>query len=195
MNGSSETGITMLLRAWGSGERGALDQVMPVVYRQLQTTARRYMARQSPGHVLQSTALVNETYLRLARLGDIEWQDRGHFFAVCSQLMRQILVDYARSRLFLKRGGARRQVPLEEVHALSRRDPAEELIALDNLLNRMWEFDEQMGRVVQYRVFLGATVEETAAAMGISERTVKREWQAAKAWLARELDRRSPDGG
>jgi RNA polymerase sigma-70 factor (ECF subfamily) len=194
MDASSATGITMLLRAWGAGDRQALDKVMPVVYRQLQSTARRYMARQGPGHILQSKALVNETYLRLAKLGEIEWHDRGHFFAVCSQLMRQILTDYARSRLFLKRGGHMRRVSLEEAQSLSGRDPAEELVALDNLLRELSQFDERMSRVVQYRVFIGATIEETAAAMGISERTVKREWQAARAWLARELDRRSHNG-
>jgi RNA polymerase sigma factor (TIGR02999 family) len=194
MDVPSASEITALLRVWGGGNRQALDEVMPVVYRQLQGTARRYMARQGPGHLLQSTALVNETYMRLAKLGEIDWQDRGHFFAVCAQLMRQILTDYARSRLYLKRGGQMRQVPFDHAHSVPGRDSAEDLIALDDLLRELSAFDERMSRVVQYRVFVGATIEETAAALCISERTVKREWQAAKAWLARELDRRKPDG-
>ena len=194
MNVPSATGITVLLRAWGGGDRGALDKVMPVVYRHLQSTARRYMAQQGPGHVLQSSALVNETYLRLAKLGEIEWQDRGHFYAVCSQLMRQVLTDYARSRLYLKRGGKMRHIPIEDAHWVSGRDSAQELVALDELLRELSAFDEQMSKVVQYRVFVGATVPETAAALQISERTVKREWQAAKAWLAREMDRRKRHG-
>jgi RNA polymerase sigma-70 factor (ECF subfamily) len=194
MDAPSATGITVLLRAWGGGDRRALDKVMPVVYRHLQSTARRYMAGQAPGHILQSSALVNETYLRLAKLGEIDWHDRGHFYAVCSQLMRQILTDYARSRLYLKRGGNMRQIPMEDAHLVSGRDSAQELVALDELLRELSAFDEQMSQVVQYRVFVGATVPETAAALQISERTVKREWQAAKAWLARELDRRESHG-
>jgi RNA polymerase sigma factor (TIGR02999 family) len=141
MDAPSATGITILLRAWSGGDRRALDEVMPVVYRQLQTTARRHMAGQTPGHILQSSALVNETYLRLAKLGEIDWHDRGHFYAVCSQLMRQILIDYARSRLYLKRGGHMRQVQFDDAHWVSGRDSAQELIELDDVLRELAVFD------------------------------------------------------
>ncbi len=167
---------------------------MPLVYRHLQTTAHNYMSQQDPVHVLQSTALVNETYLRLIRLKEIEWQDRGHFYAVCAQLMRQVLTDYARSRLTQKRGGQRRQVSIEDASDIPSDDPGQELIALDDALRELSLMDERMSQVVQYRVFVGASVEETAAVLHISEATVKREWQAARLWLARELDRRKLHG-
>jgi RNA polymerase sigma-70 factor, ECF subfamily len=190
MDTPSAITITTLLKAWSNGDRQALDRVMPVVFKQLQATARRYMAREGPGHVLQSTALVNETYLRLARMGEIDWQDRAHFFSVCAQIMRRILTDYARSRLYQKRGGHLHQVPFEDVLLLSGQDSARDLIALDDLLHDLSTFDERMSQIVQYRVFVGATEQETAAALGISERTVRREWRTARAWLAQALDRR-----
>ncbi len=183
-----------MLRAWGGGDRGALETVMPLVYRHLQATAHSYMVRQGPGQLLQSAALVNETYLRLIRLKEIEWQDRDHFYAVCAQLLRQVLTDYARSRLRLKRGGRAEQLSLEEAYGLAGGNPEKELLAVDHLLQQLSAFDERMSQIVQYRVFMGATVEETAAALGISDRTVKREWVTAKAWLAREMERRKPHG-
>jgi RNA polymerase sigma factor (TIGR02999 family) len=194
MDTPSATGITSLLRAWGNGDRQALDQVMPAVFQQLQSTARRYMAREGAGHILQSTALVNETYLRLAKMGEVDWQDRAHFFSVCAQLMRRILTDYARSRLYQKRGGQMHQVPFKEVHWTAAQDSAEELMALDDVLRKMSGFDERMSQIVQYRVFVGATEAETAAALGISERTVRREWRTARAWLAQELQQRKQNG-
>jgi RNA polymerase sigma factor (TIGR02999 family) len=194
MNASPTTEITALLRAWGAGDHRALETVMPLVYRHLQVTAHAYMAQQDAAHVLQSTALVNETYLRLLRLKEIEWQDRGHFYAVCAQLMRQVLTDYARSRLAQKRGGKRSQVSIDDASEIPSRDPSEELIALDDALRELSLLDERMSQVVQYRVFVGASVEETADALHISEATVKREWKAAMLWLARELDRRTPNG-
>ncbi len=190
MDTPSAITITTLLKAWGNGDRQALDRVMPVVFKQLQGTARRYMAREGPGHVLQSTALVNETYLRLARMGEIDWQDRGHFFSVCAQIMRRILTDYARSRLYQKRGGHLHQVSFEDALLVSGEDSARDLIALDDLLHDLSTFDERMSQIVQYRVFVGATEQETAAALGISERTVRREWRTARAWLAQALDQR-----
>jgi RNA polymerase sigma-70 factor, ECF subfamily len=193
-NAPSETEITALLRAWGAGDRKALETVMPLVYRQLQATAHAYMNQQQPAHLLQSTALVNETYLRLLKLKQIEWQDRGHFYAVCAQLMRQTLVDYARSRLSQKRGGARQQVPIEDAHAVQDESLDGDLIALDEALRELSAVDERMSQVVQYRVFVGASVEETAVALHISEATVKREWQAARLWLAREMDRKRSHG-
>jgi RNA polymerase sigma factor (TIGR02999 family) len=190
MDAPSGTGITVLLRAWSDGDRQALEKVMPLVYQHLQATAHGYIARQGPGHQLQSAALVNETYLRLVKVKELEWQDRGHFYAICSRLMRQVLTDYARAELSLKRGGKGQQLPLEDAHGVIGGDPDEDLIVLDNLLRELSEFDEQMGKVVQYRAFMGATVQETAAALQISERTVEREWRAAKAWLAQELHQR-----
>jgi RNA polymerase sigma-70 factor, ECF subfamily len=167
---------------------------MPLVYRQLQATAHGYMNQQQPAHILQSTALVNETYLRLLKLKQIEWQDRGHFYAVCAQLMRQTLIDYARSRLSLKRGGKGQQVPIEDADEVQQGNFEGELIALDDALQQLSDLDKRMSQVVQYRIFVGATVEETAAALHISEATVKREWHAARLWLARELDRKREHG-
>lgn len=189
MNGESTNGITALLRAWGSGDRKALEKVMPLVYSHLHATAQAYMGQQNPGHILQSTALVNETYLRLVRLKEIEWQDRGHFYAVCAQLMRQVLIDYARSRLSRKRGGGEAQVSFDEVEAFLSGGMSAEFIALDDALGKLAALDPRMSQVVQYRLFAGASVEDTAAALHVSERTVKREWHAAQVWLARELDR------
>lgn len=182
--------ITVLLRQWHAGDREALEKVIPLVYRQLHATAQRYMLQERPGHVLQSTALVNETFLRLVEMQQIEWQDRQHFYGVCARIMRHVLIDYARSRLSRKRGGDEQQVPLEDVEKGLIGDLSEQLITLDAALSELATFDERMSQVVQYRLFAGATVEETAAALHISERTVKREWQAAQVWLAAELERR-----
>jgi|HubBroStandDraft_6_1064221.scaffolds.fasta_scaffold05241_3 RNA polymerase sigma-70 factor (ECF subfamily) len=186
---SSAGEITVLLRAWGHGDRSALDNLIPLVYRKLYVTARHYMAQQNPGHILQSTALVNETYLQLARIGEIHWRDRGQFFAVCAQLMRHILTDHARMQLSLKRGNGEVAVPIDEDLSIPGRDAAAELIALDDALQGLAEFDERMSQVVQLRVFGGLSVEEVGVVMKISERTVMREWKSAKLWLLRELDR------
>lgn len=194
MDVPSETGITALLQAWGAGNPQALESVMPLVYRQLQATAHAYMSREGPGHLLQSSALVNETYLRLLKVKEIEWQDRGHFYAVCAKLMREVLTDYARAQLSLKRGGKGQQLPIEDAAELPGRDPNQELIALDDALRGLSALDERMSQVVQYRVFVGATMEETAAALGLSERTVRREWRAAKAWLINALRQRKQNG-
>jgi RNA polymerase sigma-70 factor, ECF subfamily len=194
MEASSGTGITVLLRAWGAGNRGALESLMPLVHKQLQATAHRYMVRQKPGHLLQSAALINETYLRLLQVKELEWQDRGHFYAICARLMREVLTDYARAELSTKRGGKKRRVAIEDAGDIGGGDPDAELIELDYLLRELSEFDERMGKIVQYRAFVGTSVEETAAALGISERTVKREWQIAKTWLSRELYRRKQSG-
>ncbi len=187
MNSAGE--ITVLLRAWSEGDRAALDDLIPLVYRKLYATARRYMAQQSPSHILQSTALVNETYLQLARLGEIHWRDRGQFFAVCAQLMRHILTDHARMQLSLKRGRGETLVSLDEDLAIPTRDAAAELVALDEALQTLSEFDERMSQVVQLHVFGGLSMEEIGVAMKISQRTVMREWKSAKLWLLRELDR------
>lgn len=180
--------ITTLLRDWNRGDTSALRELIPLVYPQLQAAARHYMAKEDSGHILQSTALINETYLQLVRLDRIHWQDRGHFFAVCARLMRRVLTDYARAQLSLKRGQRAQEQPLNENVVVPIRDARAELIALDDALQELAALDERMGRIVQLHIFGGFTMEEIAAAMGISERTVFREWIQAKLWLLRELD-------
>jgi RNA polymerase sigma factor (TIGR02999 family) len=147
------------------------------------------MAREKPDHILQNTALVNETYLQLLDLRGIEWQDRSHFFGVCSQIMRRTLTDYARSRLYLKRGGGVEQVSLNENVRLPDDDPSAVLVALDDALRELARFDERLNQIVQLRFFGGFSLKETAEATKISERTVRREWKSAKVWLLRELKR------
>ncbi len=190
----SSSGVTGLLRAWSNGDDQALDRLTSLVYEELHRVARCYMARENPSHILQSTALVNETYLQLAKMGKVDWQDRSHFFKVCSQLMQHTLAGYARSRLYLKRGGETQQVQLDENYGVPNRDPDAELIALDNALHDLAAFDERMSQVVQLRFFGGFNVEETAEALKISERTVKREWKSAKVWLVREMKRGKKSG-
>jgi RNA polymerase sigma-70 factor (ECF subfamily) len=185
--------ITVLLRAWREGDRQALEDLIPLVYQELYLTAKRYMARQKPDHILQSTALVNETYLHLAKLGEIDWQDRGHFFAVCAQVMRRILTDYARSRLYQKRGGEVHHVPFDE-HSMAVRSPRRDLIALDDALHSLAQLDKRKSQVVELRVFGGMSIEETANALRISIGTVKRDWNLARSWLLRELDRGKRNG-
>jgi RNA polymerase sigma factor (TIGR02999 family) len=185
----SLTGITTLLRAWSDGDNQALDQLTALVYRELYRLAQSHMAREKPDHILQNTALVNETYLQLVDLRGIEWQDRSHFFGVCSQIMRRTLTDYARSRLYLKRGGGVERVSLDENIRLPDNDPSAVLIALDDALRDLARFDERLSQIVQLRFFGGFSVKETAEAAKISERTVRREWKSAKVWLLRELKR------
>jgi len=193
MNSSSGSGITLLLRAWGKGDKRALKELTPLIYEGLYRSAQRFMARERQGHILQSTALINETYLQLARMGEIDWQDRGHFFKVCAQLMRRILTDYARSRLCLKAGGNAWQVPFDEDLAVHL-DPGVDLVALDDALDGLAAVDERKSQVIQLRFFAGLSVEETAEALQVSERTVKRDWTLAKLWLLRELGRRKKNG-
>ena len=166
---------------------------MPLVYEELYLTAKRYMSRQKPDHLLQSTALVNEAYLHLAKLGQVEWQGRGHFFAVCAQLMRRILTDYARSSSYQKRGGGAQHVPFDERY-MTGRGPYHDLIALDDALQSLARLDERKSKVVEYRVFGGMSVEEIAEALHISTGTVKRDWKLARSWLLRELDRGGRNG-
>jgi RNA polymerase sigma factor (TIGR02999 family) len=188
MDASSTAGLTVLLRAWGNGDREALERLTPIIYNRLHRIARSYMGRENNGHLLQTTALVNELYLQLAGLGEVDWQDRNHFFAVCAQLMRRILTDHARSRLSLKGGSGARHVPLDE-GLLRMPDTHLSLVALDLALNRLEEFDPRKSQVVQLRFFVGLSVEETASVLAVSMRTVKRDWTLAKMWLLRELNR------
>ena len=178
--------ITQLLRDWGEGDQRALDKLAPLVQGELHKLAHRYMARERQGHTLQTTALVNEVYLRLVRARDLPWQDRAHFFAVCAQSMRRILVDCARSRRFAKRGGGAQPVSLEDVPELSRQ-PRADLLALDDALKLLAAIDERKSRVVELRYFGGLSVEETAEVLRVSPETVMRDWKLAKAWLRREL--------
>ncbi len=182
--------VTRLLKAWSGGDDEALEKLTPLVYRQLHEIARRYMAGERPGHMLQTTALVNEAYLRLVDCGNVTWQDRAHFFAVSAQLMRRILIDFARSRGYLKRGGAVPHISLEEAPSVSN-EPDLNLVALDDALKSLSAVDERKGRVVELRFFGGLSVEETAEVLHISTDTVIRDWRLAKIWLLRELTERS----
>lgn len=186
MNAPSEAQITLLLRAWSQGEDQALEELTPLVYRELYRLAQGQMSREKPGHVLQNTALVNEFYLRLTKLRSIDWQDRTHFFAMSARLMRRILTDLARSRLYQKRGGLIQHVPLNEA-LVAGRTPDFDLLDLDKALDEFAAIDERKSRVVELRFFGGLSVEETAEALRISEDTVKRDWKFAKHWLLCEL--------
>ena len=178
--------VTQLLAAWGSGDRAALDRLMPLVYDELRRLARHYMGRERAGHTLQTTALVNEAYLRLADQRNTRWQNRAQFFGVAAQMMRRILVDHARGHAYQKRGGGAPKVPLDEAAVLAP-EKAAETIALDEALERLAEHDQRKCRVVEMRYFGGLTVEEIAEVLKISAVTVMRDWSMAKAWLHREM--------
>lgn len=180
--------VTQLLRAWSNGDTGALERLAPLVHKELHRLARRYMATERPGHTLQVTELVNEAYLRLIGASQMRWQNRAHFFAVAAQLMRQILVDFARSRRSQKRGGEVVQVPLDEALVVSK-EKEPDLVALDDALNGLAAIDPRRSRLVELRFFGGLSVEETAEVLKTSPRTVLREWSLAQAWLHRELSK------
>ncbi len=180
--------VTELLLAWGQGDDSALHRLMPLVYDELRRLAHRYMGGEREAHVLQTTALVNEAYLRLVDSSRVRWQNRAHFFAVSSQLMRRVLVDFARARGREKRGGDRIQVSLDEAIVGSAGRSAD-LLALDDSLSALSATDERAGRVVEMRFFGGLGNEEVAEALGVSPETVKRDWRWARAWLLREMSR------
>jgi RNA polymerase sigma factor (TIGR02999 family) len=186
MNAPSAAQITLLLRAWSEGEDQALEELTPLVYRELYRSAQRQMAREKPGHILQSTALVNEFYLRLGKLRGVVWQDRNHFFAVSARLMRRIVIDYARSRLYQKRGGAAQHVAFNEAFAASPQLDLD-LVALDNALQDLGTIDPRKSQVVELRFFAGLSVEETAEVLGVSADTIKRDWKFSKHWLLCKL--------
>jgi RNA polymerase sigma-70 factor (ECF subfamily) len=188
-----EREITQLLRAWGSGNEQALDQLMPLVYDHLHRIARRYMADERSGHVLQTTALVNEAYIRLFDCRQLNWQDRAHFFAVCARLMRRILTDIARSSLYQKRGGGAPHVALDEAMGGGPQASAD-ILSLDDALGSLTKVDERKSKVVELRFFGGLSVEETAEVLKVSKETVQRDWRLAKSWLLRELTERGHDG-
>lgn len=181
-----------MLAAWGNGDQAALDQLMSLVYDELRRMAHRYLRRERVGHTLQSAALVNEAYLKLLGERQLDWQNRAHFFAVAAQMMRQILVDYARARNRDRRGGGAQRVSLDDALAVANEQSAE-LVALDDALNSLAVFDKRKSKVAELRFFGGLSVEETAAAMQVSPVTVMREWRLAKAWLYRELNKEVSD--
>lgn len=183
--------VTRLLEAAGDGERQAMNRLFPLVYGELQRIAHRQLSMESPGHTLETAALVNEAYIRMVGLERMEWRGRSHFFAVAAGAMRRILIDHATSRRALKRGGDMARVALDDVdlpanHGLDD-DSLAELLALDQALDRLRELDERQARVVEARFFAGMSIEEVAEALAVSPMTVKRDWTAARAWLNREL--------
>jgi len=184
--------VSGLLRAWSEGDRAALDRLTPIVYDELRRLAGHYMKGERPGHSLQTTALVNEAYIRLIDYKNMQWQNRAHFFAVSSQLMRRILVDHAR-RHNLKRGGGVQHVSLEET-AMVGGDRAADLVALDDAMDALARIDLRKVQVVEMRFFGGLSVEETAEVLKVSSVTVMRDWSTAKAWLYRELTGEATDG-
>jgi RNA polymerase sigma-70 factor (ECF subfamily) len=180
------TEVSQLLVEWGRGDQEALSRLMPLVYDELRRLASRNLRRERPDHTLQTTELVHEAYLELVDQQRANWQNRAQFFAIAAQLMRRILVDYARSHRAAKRGGNHIKLSLDEAAAMSDEKSAD-LLALDEALDRLATIDPQQSRVVELRVYGGLSVEETAAALGISPRTVKREWSMARAWLYQQL--------
>jgi len=183
---SKPGGITRLLGEWSAGKEAALDDLLPVLYKELHRLAANYMRRESPDHLLQTTALVHETYLRLVDRRDMNYQSRIQFLAVAAQVMRHILVDYARSRQRAKRGDGVAPVPLDDVAILSH-DRTEELIAINSALQNLTAIDPRKGRVFELRYFGGMSIEEAAEALKVSPVTVARDWRMAKAWLRREM--------
>jgi len=179
--------ITQLLQSWSEGDHGAMEQLMPLVFEELHRVARRYMSGERPGHTLQTTALVNETYLRLVNSDGANWEGRTHFFGVCAQMMRRILVDWTRARQALKRGGEARALDLDSEALAMVHQPGTDLVALDDALSALSAIDARKGRVVELRFFGGLSVKETAEILGISPETVQRDWKMAKSWLRREL--------
>jgi len=179
--------VTQLLVDWRKGKPEAFDQLTPLVYNELRRLAQRYRNKERPDHTLQATDLVHEAYLRLIQVDGIDWQSRAHFYAISARLMRQILVDYARTRGYLKRGGNAQRVSLDAAETASLK-PDSDLVALDDALRLLAETDQRKADVIELRFFGGLTVEETAEVLKISTDTVKRDWRLAKSWLLRELD-------
>ncbi|MGA2427720.1 MAG: sigma-70 family RNA polymerase sigma factor [Candidatus Acidiferrum sp.] len=185
--------VTELLKAWSGGEKAALEKLSPLVERELHRLAHQYMAREKPGHTLQTTALVNEVYLRLVNVPEVSWQDRAHFFAISARMMRRILTDFARSRKYLKRGGGAVQVSLDEALVVSSGRPRD-IVALDDALSQLAVLYARQSQVVELRFYGGLGVEETAEVLKISPETVKRDWKFARAWLLHEMNGELRDG-
>ncbi len=186
MNDPSPQQVTQLLVAWGGGDSAALDELMPLVYEELRRLAHQCMSRERPGHTLQTSALLNEAYLRLVDQKNIHWQDRAHFYGIAARLMRQVLVDYARKRGYAKRGGDAHRVPLDEAMIVSE-ERAADVVALDDALKSLAEIDPRQSQIVELRFFGGLSIEETAEVLAVSPGTVMRDWTLAKAWLRRAV--------
>src|SRR5437868_4632945 len=178
--------VTGLLLDWSKGDLKAYEKLVPLVDQELHRIAHRYMSRERPGHTMQTTALVNEAYLRLVNRDAVQWQNRAHFFAIAAQVMRHILVDHARSHAYAKRGGGTQTISLDEAMVVSQ-ERAAEVVALDDVLKELAKIDPQQSRIVELRFFGGLTIEETAVVLRLSPATIKREWSTAKAWLYHEL--------
>jgi len=192
MAASSPNQVTKLLLAWGEGEEAAREELVPLVYEELHRLARRYMRKERSGHTLQTSALVNEAYLRLVGAKDVRWQNRAHFFAVSARLMRRILVDFARAKYDLKRGGGALQVSLDKALAVSA-GPSADSLAMDEALSRLAELHPRQAEVVEMRYFGGLSEEEVAEVLKVSLRTVQQDWRLARLWLYRELSRGDSD--
>jgi RNA polymerase sigma factor (TIGR02999 family) len=187
MTGTERSELTRLLQAWSDGDKQALEKLVPRVQKQLHRLAGRYMAGERPNHPLQTTALINEAYIRLIGWRNVRWQNRAHFFAVAAQLMRRILVDIARARRQTKRGGGAPETSLDEA-CVFQQERSRDLVALDEALTRLAEIDLRKSRIVELRFFGGLSEEETALVLQISDRTVRREWNLARAWLHSEIN-------
>ena len=191
MPNESSTPVTQLLVRWRAGDREALEALMPLVYDELRRLAHHYLRRERSDHTLQSTALVHEAYLRLAGQNPPQWQNRAHFFGIAAHIMRQILVEHARSRGAAKRGANAPRLALDEAIALPQQSDVD-VIALDRALQELSELDAQQGRIVELRFFAGLTIEDTSEVLGISPATVKRDWTTARAWLYRAMTGEAP---
>jgi RNA polymerase sigma factor (TIGR02999 family) len=188
----SKVEVTQLLKAWGQGDDGALGRLIPLVQNELHRLARRYMSREQPDHTLQTTALVNEVYLRLVDMPQMSWQDRAHFFAISARMMRRILTDFARSRNYQKRGGTALHVSFDEALAVSQEQDAE-IVAIDDALSQLAALDSRKSQVVELRFFGGLSEVEIAEVLKVSPETVRRDWRFAKSWLHRVLSGEKDD--
>ena len=182
---TSQNEVTQLLVAWSNGDQVARDELMSVVYQELHRLAHKYMRRESPDHTLQTSALVNEAFLRLVDQRNVQWQNRSHFYAIAAQMMRRILVDYARNRRYAKRGGGLREIPLDETMLSD--DRSHEVVALDDALLELAKLDSRKSQIVELRFFAGLSIEETSDLLAVSAGTVMRDWTLAKAWLRRAM--------
>jgi len=182
--------VTQLLSKWSSGDQSALDQLLPLVYGELHRLAAAYLRRERSNHTLQSTALVHEAFMRMVHQQDVQWKNRAHFFAICAQMIRRILVDYARSQHAEKRGSGAVKLALDDAMAVPQAPATDvDLLGLNDALDRLAEMDERQSRIVELRFFAGLSIEETAEVLHLSPASIKREWQTARAWLFREMTR------
>ena len=184
---ASAPDVTQLLVSWSQGDQKALEQLMPLVYGELRRLAAAYLRRERSNHTLQSTALVNEAFLRMVHQQDVQWRNRAHFYGIAAQMIRRILVDYARGQHAEKRGAGAVKLVLDEAMAVPQQSPDVDLLSLNDALDRLAELDERQSRVVELRFFAGLSIEETAEVMHLSQASIKREWQTARAWLFREM--------